>query len=335
MTWFSDLTGIQPETPQNVAQGVSVIKARLVSKHRERRPQIGTLTLPHLQDLRAFPVPKGTRTTLRERVADVRDLHLDPDNAGALFQVASQFNLLEMVGPHVTPEDGVGIYETDQTQGPACAIACGAGTIYRNYFAPVGGGFGQSEHRQIDCLSAIAASLDNAANRYWVMKNGYALPPPDGLKRLNTVLATKSPEDRDHLRGLLQVGIQSETEVTLPKGGHCVTQVYCSAMPVAYGGGSKTLWQPIATLVLEAAYEATLRAALINAQSKGTRKTYLTLLGGGAFGNDADWIVQALLRALIQVEFSGLDVEIVSHMAPSPIAQQVMTRWQTRQGAGD
>ena len=69
---------------------------------------------------------------------DVRQMHRLPENAGALFQVASQFNLLEMTGPEVTPEDGVTIYQYDHTQGPACAIAAGAATIYRNYFAQVG-----------------------------------------------------------------------------------------------------------------------------------------------------------------------------------------------------
>lgn len=34
--------------------------------------------------------------------------------------------------PEVTPENGVTIYEHDHTQGPACAIAAGAATIYRN-----------------------------------------------------------------------------------------------------------------------------------------------------------------------------------------------------------
>ena len=61
---------------------------------------------------------------------DVRALHGAPEHANALFQVASQFNLLEMVGPEVTPEDGVTRYQGDKTQGPACAIAAGAATIY-------------------------------------------------------------------------------------------------------------------------------------------------------------------------------------------------------------
>jgi hypothetical protein len=41
---------------------------------------------------------------------DVRHMHQALENAGALFQVASQFNLLEMVSPKVTPEDGVTRY---------------------------------------------------------------------------------------------------------------------------------------------------------------------------------------------------------------------------------
>lgn len=85
-----------------------------------------------------------------EVVADTQALHLDKANAGAIFQVASQFNLLEMIGPNATPRDGVGIYEYDQTQGPVCAIACGAGTIYRNYFARLNDSVGQTNGEQVD-----------------------------------------------------------------------------------------------------------------------------------------------------------------------------------------
>lgn len=47
----------------------------------------------------------------------------------ALFQVASQFNLLEMINPNITPEMGIDRYEFDRTQGPICAMSCGAETI--------------------------------------------------------------------------------------------------------------------------------------------------------------------------------------------------------------
>src|SRR5215475_2263822 len=84
---------------------------------------------------------------------DVRQMHRSPQYAGALFQVASQFNLLEMVSPEIPPEHVVTRYQYDRTQGPACAIAAGAATIYRNYFAPLAGGFGQTVDRQFDGLA--------------------------------------------------------------------------------------------------------------------------------------------------------------------------------------
>ena len=67
-----------------------------------------------------------------------------------------------MTGPNVTPEDGVTIYQYDRTQGPACAIAAGAATIYRNYFAKVGGAEGQTRKRQLDGLADIGTALSEA-----------------------------------------------------------------------------------------------------------------------------------------------------------------------------
>jgi len=116
---------------------------------------------------------------------DVRHMHKSPENAGALFQVASQFNTLEMTGPEVTPEHGVTIYQYDGTQGPACAIAAGAATIYRNYFAPIGGSEGQTKDRQYDGLADLGKVLSSALNQpvgtLWRMCSGYALCTGAGL----------------------------------------------------------------------------------------------------------------------------------------------------------
>ena len=60
--------------------------------------------------------------TVRELIADARALHRDVANAGALIQVASPFNLLEMASPDMTPEQGIGIYENDPSQGRAWAV---------------------------------------------------------------------------------------------------------------------------------------------------------------------------------------------------------------------
>ena len=53
-------------------------------------------------------------------------------HSGNSFPVELRNNLRR----HTVPEDGVTIYSADPTQGPACALACAAGSVYRNYFCP-------------------------------------------------------------------------------------------------------------------------------------------------------------------------------------------------------
>ncbi len=78
---------------------------RLFSQANGKNWRCGTLTTPTLAELRQT-LPTDSRqkvTTVTEVVANVQSLHADVRNAGALFQVASQFNLLEMVSPDVSP----------------------------------------------------------------------------------------------------------------------------------------------------------------------------------------------------------------------------------------
>lgn len=316
MTWFERLTGIPKETPAAVRESLPVDGEVLHSSANGRSWRCGRLETPSLAELReqvrTLGEPDGALQA-GEVVADVRDLHRDEANAGALFQVASQFNLLEMTRPNVTPEQGVGRYENDRTQGPACAIAAGAGTIYRNYFAPVGSGIGQTRDRQIDCLADLGAALGNDGSRLWEMRNGYALATAAGLAEIGERLGAAPEEERDRLRGLLRIGLQEDTQVTLGGCDHTVSQAYCSALPVAYGDHPASAWEPFARLVLEAAYEATLCAACLNAARTGCRRVFLTLLGGGGFGNRKTSILDALLRALARHRSAPLEVAVVSY----------------------
>jgi hypothetical protein len=257
-------------------------------------------------------------------VGDVRLLHLAPEYAGALFQVASQFNLLEMTGPSVTPEDGVTRYQGDPTQGPACAIAAGAATIYRNYFAPVGQGVGQTRARQLDGLAdlgaALSAALGQPVDALWSMCNGYALCTRGGLDAIAAYLRSLSDSAIDALRGTLRIGVHRDVEVTdaARRPGPRVSQAYCSALPVSYARDVPRIhWQAFATLVLEAAYEATLWAAVANARRGASNVVLMTRLGGGAFGNDDDWIDAAIRRALDRARGRALDVRLVSYGPPS------------------
>ncbi len=322
--WFEELVGFREENPDQVRDNLIVNNGILTSRVTEESFRCGGLETPTLEELRIktqsiLDEGGAKRVEVSETVGDVQRLHKSRRSKGALFQVASQFNLLEMVGPGVTPERGVDGYEYDHTQGPACAIACGAGTIYRNYYATtVDGQIGQTVDSQVDCLHDIGLLLDNSDNRLWKMRNGYALATTEGLEEIGERIATAGGEERNDLRGKLRIGLQLETEVTLGRVGHTVTQAYCSAMPVSYSGLDSSLWQPFACLVLEAAYEATLRAALINREENGRSEVYLTLLGGGAFGNQPGWIIRALQRALTIVGDCGLEVRIVSYGRSNP-----------------
>ena len=300
---------------------------RLHSKANGQEWRCGRLETPSLAQLREQARQNslaGVRTTVREVVADVQALHGDASNEGAMFQVASQFNLLEMVSPSVVPEDGVGIYERDFTQGPACAIAAGAGTIYRNYFANVNGKIGQTSNNQIDCLAEIGNLLGNSEQRLWEMVNGYALPSAEGLKSITERLNDLHESERDELRAALRVGLHLDTQVTLNGSSHVVSQAYCSAMPVSYSRHSADLWAPFAILILEAAYEATLCASIANAARTENHRLFLTLLGGGAFGNELPWIHDAIQRAITLYPDCGLDIAIVSYGQSKPTVQRLI-----------
>jgi hypothetical protein len=333
MDWFEQLTGFR-EAGYNETRGKLKVDGRqLRSLVNGKCYGIGELELVSLQALRDRVQPSdGLAGRLKTSVVtgDVRQMHQLPENAGALFQVASQFNLLEMVGPDVTPEKGVTIYQHDHTQGPACAIAAGAATIYRNYFAPVGNDLGQTEDRQLDGLADLGKALSEALNQpaadLWKMRNGYALCSSAGLDAISTLLKQLSPDHLDVLRGKLGIGVHSDVEVTDADGEQrpVVSQAFCSALPVAYSRVPATHWTAFASLVLEAAYEATMLAAVLNKQRGGSNVVLLTLLGGGAFGNADDWIHGAIRRALRMMSGFALDVRLVSYREPSIKIRQLM-----------
>jgi hypothetical protein len=152
------------------------------------------------------------------------------------------------------------------------------------------------------------------------MRNGYALCRRAGLEAISKYLKGLNDDELDALRGKLSIAIQSGVEVTdgVTGPGPRVTQAFCSALPVAYTDVPSRHWQAFATLVLEAAYEATMWAAVENASRGGSNIVLLTLLGGGAFGNEDEWILGAMRRALTTVSTFDLDVRIVSYEPPSP-----------------
>ena len=315
--WFERLVGFREDGYEATQSKLRVEGAELVSTVNGKRYGIGELTLPTLAELRARVNPaRGQRSSARILVGDVGPLHSEREFEGALFQVASQFNLLEMPSERVTPDEGVTDYVYDSTQGPACAMAAAAGTIYRNYFVPVGDGIGQTRDRQLDALAGVGAALSDLIGlpvpQLWNMQNGYALCTREGLTAIAHLLDTASEDVIDELRGKLAIGLHRSVEVT-DGSGRRVSQAYCSALPVGYathGGGD---WEPFARLVLEASYEALMLAAVEQATAGGSNKVLLTRIGGGVFGNGDAWIDSAIERAMGIATFAGLDIVIVEY----------------------
>jgi hypothetical protein len=313
MTWFESLLGFPETNADQVRAQLRLEGEHVISKVTGQRWICGRLETPSLAQLRdqTQALPALGPLSVHVEMGTARNLHANPDNAGALFQVASQFNLLEMSAPHITPDDGITRYEHDLTQGPACAMAAGAGTLYRQYFVPIGGQQGQTRQRQLDMLSDLGHAWNNAEQGLWKMENGYLIASRKGLEWISSLLEDSGPTERLALSGLVRIGIQWGTQVTLGEATHRVTQAYCSALPVAYSSHSAAQWAPFARFILEAAYEATLHVARLNAAQGGTRRVFLTFLGGGAFGNAKPWILDALHHALMLNRESGLDVRLV------------------------
>jgi len=221
-----------------------------------------------------------------------------------------------MANPRVTPDSGVTIYEWDHTQGPACALACPAATVFRNYLVNEKGQGGDG--KQIDGLEDVAKVLGED-NKYWQLMNGYAFPTSaEKFRELNGRLRSDK-ELRAKALAALKIGVHWSTEVerqseTEP---HKVCQLYCSAVPISYSRLDASRWAEFASLVLHAAYESSfLAASIIAAEQKRRVPLYLTLLGGGVFGNPISWIVDAIKTAIKKYATDPIDVRIVhySHM---------------------
>jgi hypothetical protein len=334
MDWFEKLAGFRELDYAATREKFEVVGSRLRSRVNGAEYGIGTFELKSLKALREEALAgtslKG-RLKLRIVSGDVRAMHREAAHAGSLFQVASQFNMLEMVGPSITPEHGVTRYESDRTQGPACAIGAGAATIFRNYFVPAGAGRGQTAARQLDGLAELGASLCGTLNvpigSLWSMQNGYALAKRSGLQLIARHLATLDSSKIEALRAKLMIGIHSDVEATEVQEAArplLLTQAFCSALPVAYSGIASTEWTPFAILILEAAYEATMWAGVLNAQRGRSNVVFLTFLGGGAFGNEDKWIAAAIRRSLLKVQGFELDVRLVCYGSPPNYAQKIV-----------
>jgi len=338
--WFSKLCSFREASYQDTRHWLKVEPGTgggqmLVSRANGKSFGAGKFSTPRLDTLRAAvaKVNLPGKLTVRHNLGDVAEKHSHEANRHATFQVASQFNCLEFTHPRAVPEDGVTQYAQDRTQGPACSVACGAATIYRNFFVRMEEEGRPEQHGQtrdcmIDNLKDVSQLLGNTNDCLYTMAGGYSLSDSERVKKLNAALDRLEADGcTDLVRCALRIGVHDDVEVTAMNWGQTtletpeqtVTQIFGSALAVGYNRRTTMPedWRKFATLVLEASYEATLCAAILTAErhkgAHGSRRVFLTSLGGGVFGNPMDWIGGAIRRACERYKHYNLDVFIVTY----------------------
>lgn len=324
MTWFERLFGFPERSGDQVRTQLQVQGQYLHSKANGERWKHGKLELLSLKTLRSRVDALKLRANpnlYQGTPSCTRTLYRQESSAHALFQVASQFNLLEFTEPQMTPEDGIGDYEFDRTQGPISAVCTGAATAYRNYLIPLSGQLGQSKDRQLDCIAPLHEALlairpPQGEKAYWSVENGYLFTNANQLDQVTRILEGQSQTELIALQGEIEFGFLQDAQVTLDDAQHCVSQLFCSALPIGYNQIPIPRWEALARFVLTALYEATLCAGVLNQQAFGSSDVYLTSVGTGVFGNPTEWIDDAIQAALTRVPQCGLRVHMVGRQVP-------------------
>lgn len=276
----------------------------ITSKINKKSYMTGTFRLFSLKEVEDIEY-HDHRVHVKHIVVDnLQQLH--KDNPDSLFQVASQFNCLEFPNAHTIPEHGVEQYKNDHTQGPTACLACFPGTIYRNYYIF---GTGQRQYDQINNLCQIETKLHNQKHKFFHVKNGYVFSDVESLEKLNSCLE-HVPNLVEKLERLLHVGVQEHTECVYGNVSNdrviVRAQMFCSVISCAYSQINNIYWEPFARLILRATY----RCCLLFAIKHNIKNVYLTFVGGGVFGNDNEWITDAMCNAINEVKKSNLNIHI-------------------------
>ncbi|MDF1828403.1 MAG: hypothetical protein P1U39_09010 [Legionellaceae bacterium] len=309
------------------------------------RIDVGTLETPCVTDLREQAMAAcaglteqqratlaghtGGQSTLSLEHGDADKRHRDVRSDGRVFQLASQFNMLEMCAPTTTPADRITMYAYDRTQGPACTRSTYAALAIRHFFAKVAPGgrkldgceVGAGQNLEQFNLLADALNLYTKADGlpYVQVVNGYTESTAADLAEFNRWL--DDPSHAQQFRDKLRIGIQSNIGVVDQRGlqTHTVSQTFNAALAIGYSRvRPQSLWEPMAKAILQATYEATLLKGVLNNIDRVKRglppaPIELTKVGGGVFGNQHAWIKNAIVEAtksVLQYNVS-LDLQLV------------------------
>ena len=154
----------------------STPSVRELRERCENVPELGGITFIHIAD------PVG-----------IVPIICNPENAGAVFQAASQFNALEMTGPGVTRASrrsrALPYTPPIQRKAPSVRWRALQAPFPATISSTAAGQGGKTP--QVDTLGDVGEVVGNGAGKIWTMQNGYALPAtPHGIGELGQRLHT-------------------------------------------------------------------------------------------------------------------------------------------------
>jgi len=227
---------------------------------------------------------------------------LERKNERVLFQVASNFNGIEAICDDLSPDmpSFTEQYIYDRTQGPIASISAGGAAIARVHAAfyedsQSSDKWCQTSDHQINILKDLS--------EHFPTQNGYVIlsgkEPP----------LPKTQEGQHELFNKIHVCYHENIQVTT--GHHTpqalelvniskpiIDQVFCAAINIHQGQSGKFNKavpdvEERCKFILNSIYAST----YISAIAHNRTHLFLTLIGGGAFGNQRKWIYSSILES--------------------------------------
>ena len=226
--WFSKLFGFY-ENPKDVFSKFSISTDEkgdsfITSKINNKTYCVGNFSIRNLQSFGDVTERSGGKLNIiigngTELVdADIITCETNPENDGATFQMASNFNCLDRMPGKRPPFGYLSDYPTHHEQGGPGTVACGPDLVYRQYLIPMPSGLNGQLTDNIELLSRTPIEVND----------GYV---------------GKIPKDFDYSDlNLYQIGVHQNIDVTLGRAGRHgnqyriitnqrIHQVFCSTIP--------------------------------------------------------------------------------------------------------
>lgn len=263
---------------------------------------------------------------------DIGALQANPENKNAVFQIASRFHCLEggCINRYnqFTSGNAMGIIGRHAVQGEEAATSAAPGLIWRMYY-----------QEQANIVKALGLTITDGGM--------ITYPDTDNQKKMEEIKTTLNigPTGNEaihwhepninalveqcavglHTNVQVTTGLSNSTWHTIENRTHnkddsntlcddptqLITQVFCASLDLGTHSRFSTNDPVVNTaccrLLLKANYEATLLAAVANRK----KKVFLTLLGGGAFNNKKEWIIDAIKTSKNLILTHNLDVTLV------------------------